>query len=48
LAVVKGERVCKRQQFATVLHLLQEGRLMLEYLALKPLFTFLGVPTIAR
>jgi hypothetical protein len=48
LAVVKRERARKRQQFATVLHLLQEGRPMLEYPALKPLFTFLGVPTITR
>ena len=48
LAVVKGERARKRQQLATVLHLLQEGRPMLEYPALKPLFTFLGVPTITR
>jgi hypothetical protein len=48
LALMKGERARKRQQLATVLYLLQEGRPMLEYPTLKPLFTFLGVPTIAR
>jgi hypothetical protein len=44
MASMKGERARKRQQFATVLHTLQEGRPMLEYEALRPLFTFLGVP----
>jgi hypothetical protein len=48
MASVKGERARKRQQFATVLHTLQEGRPMLEYQALRPLFTFLGVPHMSR
>lgn len=48
LAVVKGERARKRLQFATILHLLQEGRPMLEYAALLPLFTFLNVPKLPK
>ena len=48
LAVVKGERARKRLQFATILHLLQNGRPMLEYAALQPLFTFLDVPKLPK
>lgn len=48
MASVTGERARKRQQFATVLHILQEGRPMLEYQALQPLFTFLGVPKMPK
>ena len=48
LAVVKGERARKRIQFATILHLLQEGRPMLEYTALQPLLTFMEVPKLPR
>ena len=44
LAVVKGEQARKRLQFATILHLLQEGCPMLEYAALQPLLSFLEVP----
>ena len=48
LAVVKGERARKRIQFATILHLLQEGHPMLEYAALQPLLKFLEVPKLPR
>ena len=48
LAVVKGERARNRIQFATILHLLQEGRSMLEYAALQLLLTFLEVPKLPR
>ena len=48
LAVVKGERARKRLQFATILHLLQEGRPMLEYAAIQPLLEFLDVPKLPR
>jgi hypothetical protein len=45
---VTGERARKRQQFATVLYILREGRPMLEYQALQPLFSFLGVPEMPK
>ena len=48
VTVVRGNRARKQIQFATILHLLQEGRPMLEYAALFPLFTFLGVPKLPR
>ena len=48
LAVVEGERARKRLQFATILHMLQEGRPMLEYAALLRLLTFLGVPNLPK
>ena len=40
---VKGERDRKQIQFAIILHLLHEGRPMLEYTAPQPLLRFLGV-----
>lgn len=40
---LKGERRRKRQQFATILHMLKHGRLMLEFEAMKSLFSFLNV-----
>jgi hypothetical protein len=40
---LKWEREKKRQQFATILHMLQHGKPMLEFEAMKPLFSFLNV-----
>ena len=48
LAVVKGERARKRILYATIVHLLQEGRPMLEYTALQSLLQFLKVPKLPR
>lgn len=48
VTAMKGERGRKQIQFATILHLLHEGRPMLEYTALQPLFTFLGVPKLPK
>ena len=48
LDVVKGERARKRLQFATILHLPQEGCPMLEYAAIQPLLEFLDVPKLPR
>ena len=48
LAKVKGERVRKRMQFATIFHLLLEGRPMLEYTAIEPLLNFLDVPKLPK
>ncbi|KAG0572981.1 hypothetical protein KC19_VG138700 [Ceratodon purpureus] len=48
VCAVKGERARKRQQFATLLHLLHEGRLMAEYAALESLLTFLEVPKLPK
>ena len=48
VTVLKGERARKQIQFATILHLLHEGRPMLEYTALHPLFNFLGVPKLLK
>jgi hypothetical protein len=45
---VVGENARKVVQFANVLHLLQQGRPLLEYEALKPLFKFLQVPKINK
>lgn len=42
----KCERACKRKQFATIFHLFQHGRPILEYEAMK--FIFLGVPKMPR
>jgi hypothetical protein len=41
---LKGETGRKRQQFATIMHLLQQGRPMLEFEVLKPLFSYFNVP----
>ena len=48
LVVLKGEHARKRLQFATILHLLQEGRSMLAYAALQPLLVFLDVPKLSK
>jgi hypothetical protein len=48
LSVVKGEHGRKHQQMAAIVHLLQEGRPMMEYVALRPLFSFLGVPKMPK
>jgi hypothetical protein len=44
----KGDRARKMNQFATVFHLLQNGRPMLEYESLKELFTFLKMPNLSK
>ena len=41
LQEVKRERARKKLHMATILHLLQQGRYMLEYEAIKPLLQFL-------
>ncbi len=45
---VKGEQGKKWQQFATILHLLQQGQPILEFEALKSLFSFLNVPLLPK
>jgi hypothetical protein len=37
-------KVRKLVQFATVLHLLQQGHPMLQYEVMKPLFEFITIP----
>jgi len=39
---LKRERRRKRQQFVTILHMLQHGKLMLEFEVMKSLFSFLN------
>ena len=48
LLELKGERARKRLQMGTIFHLLEQGRPMLEYEALQPLFEFLEVPKIPK
>ena len=48
VTILKGERARKQIQFATILHLLQNGRPMLEYTTLHPLFYFLGLPKLPK
>ena len=48
LIVLKEERARKEIQFATILHLLHKGHPMLEYTALHPLLSFLGVPKLPK
>jgi hypothetical protein len=38
------KKVRKLVQVGTILHLLQQGHLMLEYEAMKPLFEFISIP----
>ncbi len=45
---LKAERGRKQQQFATIFHLFQQGRPLLEYEALKPFFCFLGILLLAK
>lgn len=42
---LKGERWRKKQQFATIFHLLQHGRTMLKFEVTKSLFSFSNIPT---
>jgi hypothetical protein len=44
----KCERACKKKQFATIFHLLQHDRPILEYKAMKSIFIFLGVPKMPK
>lgn len=38
----------RKQQFAIVFHFLEQGKPMLEYEAIQPFFTFLGVPKMPK
>jgi hypothetical protein len=40
--------VHKIQQFAIVFHFLEQDKSMLEYEAIQPIFTFLGVPQMPK
>jgi hypothetical protein len=44
----KGEKERKRQKFDTILHLLQQGRPMLEFEAMKPFFFFFNFPMLLK
>jgi hypothetical protein len=48
LLEVKGERARKRKQMQVIFHLLQMGRPMIEYEAMKPLLGILGVKKLAQ
>jgi hypothetical protein len=40
---LKAKRGRKKQQFATIMHLLQQGRPMLKFKVLKPWFSYFNV-----
>ena len=44
----KGDKARKIAQFATVFHMLQHGRPMLEYESMRELFTFLKMPHMSK
>jgi len=44
----KGDKTRKIAQFATVFHMLQHGRPMLEYESMRELFTFLKMPHLSK
>jgi hypothetical protein len=46
LQEIKGEQLKKKQQMGVIFHLLQHGRPMLEYEAIKPILQFLECPKI--